>query len=387
MKTISIRVQKATDPHAWYAKHVGETFTVSIFEANRCPSQGIPEDVYWVRTSDTYNTLNYIRASDAEVLSDTRPMVVPEQEPVTVYSPIYSPPAPQCAPNFSGQRVVNAPQCVPARSPDIARIAEELYALLVPVRTYSEHLKSITAFLAREFAAKDAEIARLTTDRDSWMRQADDRVDDANEFGRKAEKLEAESNERLARAERAEAEMAEAKKSHDSERLLRVRYEKYFDRAIVERDQLRAEIAKLNSEYETVCTSEKGYEKEVAQLRAALGGEKVGGEWLSLVRLEEREERLAQADATITALRAEVGRLTASETKAHYEREDAKQSLELCRAQLAAAQEDGERLRWAIDHPERFARIARECVWTPFVELNNALWRERIDAARKEASQ
>lgn len=62
-----IRINKATDTSAWYNNRVGESFTVERFEQNRDPSQGIPEDVYWVRTGDAYNTLNYIRASDAEV--------------------------------------------------------------------------------------------------------------------------------------------------------------------------------------------------------------------------------------------------------------------------------------------------------------------------------
>lgn len=60
-----ITILKSTDPLAWYAKHVGQTFPVSRFEPNCDPSQGIPEDVYWVRTGDTYNTLNYVRRSDA----------------------------------------------------------------------------------------------------------------------------------------------------------------------------------------------------------------------------------------------------------------------------------------------------------------------------------
>jgi hypothetical protein len=65
---MNIRINKCTSPSAWYADRIGQTLNVERLEINRHPSQGIPEDVYWCRTGDTYNTLNYVRASDATVI-------------------------------------------------------------------------------------------------------------------------------------------------------------------------------------------------------------------------------------------------------------------------------------------------------------------------------
>lgn len=64
---MNIRIDKCTDPRAWYANRVGQILPVERFEKNRHPSQGqgIPEDVYWCREGGTYNAINYVRASDA----------------------------------------------------------------------------------------------------------------------------------------------------------------------------------------------------------------------------------------------------------------------------------------------------------------------------------
>jgi len=67
----TIRIEKCTSPSAWYAERIGQTLKIERHEINRSPSQGIPEDVYWCRTGDRCNTLNYVRASDATALSDT----------------------------------------------------------------------------------------------------------------------------------------------------------------------------------------------------------------------------------------------------------------------------------------------------------------------------
>jgi len=66
---MTIFIQKGTDHGAWYARWVGRTLPVEKFEVLRDPSQGIPEDVYWCREGGTYNCLNYVRASDAKVVS------------------------------------------------------------------------------------------------------------------------------------------------------------------------------------------------------------------------------------------------------------------------------------------------------------------------------
>jgi hypothetical protein len=63
-----IRINKVTDPHAWYAEHVGKVLPVERVEINRRPDQGIPEDVYWCREGGTYNAINYVRKSDATEL-------------------------------------------------------------------------------------------------------------------------------------------------------------------------------------------------------------------------------------------------------------------------------------------------------------------------------
>lgn len=58
-------------PHGeWYRDRIGQVFTVSRHEISRHSSQGIPEDVYWVREGGTYNALNYVRASDAVVMDE-----------------------------------------------------------------------------------------------------------------------------------------------------------------------------------------------------------------------------------------------------------------------------------------------------------------------------
>lgn len=62
---LSIRINKVTDPGAWYADRIGQVLPVEYYEINRRPDQGIPEDVYWCREGGTYNALNYVRMSDA----------------------------------------------------------------------------------------------------------------------------------------------------------------------------------------------------------------------------------------------------------------------------------------------------------------------------------
>lgn len=65
---MNIIINKCTSPSAWYANRIGQTIKVERLETNRHPSQGIPENVYWCRTGDHYNTLNYVRESDASAL-------------------------------------------------------------------------------------------------------------------------------------------------------------------------------------------------------------------------------------------------------------------------------------------------------------------------------
>jgi hypothetical protein len=47
---------------------------VERHEVNRRPDQGLPEDVFWCREGGTYNCINYVRVSDAEVLSNQADM-------------------------------------------------------------------------------------------------------------------------------------------------------------------------------------------------------------------------------------------------------------------------------------------------------------------------
>jgi hypothetical protein len=65
LKPLRIRINKATERGAWYARHIGQVLPVEIVEINRRPDQGIPEDVYWCREGGVYNPINYVRKSDA----------------------------------------------------------------------------------------------------------------------------------------------------------------------------------------------------------------------------------------------------------------------------------------------------------------------------------
>lgn len=69
---MNIRILKCTDRSAWYRDRVGQTLPVERHEINRHPSQGIPEDVFWCREGGTYNPINYVRASDAEVVANKK---------------------------------------------------------------------------------------------------------------------------------------------------------------------------------------------------------------------------------------------------------------------------------------------------------------------------
>ena len=62
-------------PHGdWYKNRIGETMSVKSLEINWHPSQGIPADVYWCRTGDACDTVNYVRRSDVTVVQNTRPL-------------------------------------------------------------------------------------------------------------------------------------------------------------------------------------------------------------------------------------------------------------------------------------------------------------------------
>ena len=65
---IKIRINKCSHVSAWYAGRVGTEIEVEKVEVMRHPYQGIPEDVYWVRTGDRWNTINYVLKSDATEL-------------------------------------------------------------------------------------------------------------------------------------------------------------------------------------------------------------------------------------------------------------------------------------------------------------------------------
>jgi len=81
---MNIRIDKCSDSLYWYANRIGETFPVQRHEINRRPDQGIPGDVYWCRTGDTYNTLNYVLCSDAtQVPECPAPSAVPIDDLIT----------------------------------------------------------------------------------------------------------------------------------------------------------------------------------------------------------------------------------------------------------------------------------------------------------------
>ncbi len=74
---MKIKINKATDHGAWYAKRIGQVLEVEHVEINRRPDQGIPEDVYWCRTGDEFNTLNYVRRSDATEILPRGVSIIP----------------------------------------------------------------------------------------------------------------------------------------------------------------------------------------------------------------------------------------------------------------------------------------------------------------------
>jgi len=50
------------------------TLPVEQVEIYRRPTQGIPEDVYWCREGGVFNPINYVRVSDATVITDSEPV-------------------------------------------------------------------------------------------------------------------------------------------------------------------------------------------------------------------------------------------------------------------------------------------------------------------------
>lgn len=62
---MKILIHKCPERDRWYFNRVREVFVVEHVELNKHPDQGIPDDVFWVRTGDAYNTLNYVLVSDA----------------------------------------------------------------------------------------------------------------------------------------------------------------------------------------------------------------------------------------------------------------------------------------------------------------------------------
>lgn len=66
---MTILITKCADALAWYADRVGKTMPVERIEINRRHDQGLPEDVYWCREGGVYNCINYVRASDATLIS------------------------------------------------------------------------------------------------------------------------------------------------------------------------------------------------------------------------------------------------------------------------------------------------------------------------------
>lgn len=66
---MQILILKSTSPSSWYANRIGEVLPVVRFEKNNHPAQGIPEDVFWCREGGEYNALNYVRKSDATLIT------------------------------------------------------------------------------------------------------------------------------------------------------------------------------------------------------------------------------------------------------------------------------------------------------------------------------
>lgn len=158
-----IKIVKCADPLAWYAKHIGDTFSVVRFEENQDPSQGIPEDVYWVRTGDAYNTLNYVRASDAKGCGEHLLDANARTQTLTG-----SEPAGPCS-LFAVPREPSAP------APEFSRAQVDfLIAERDRLRAEVERLRKLAEQQAALLKADDKQADQLITERDAAESAADE---------------------------------------------------------------------------------------------------------------------------------------------------------------------------------------------------------------------
>lgn len=223
----------------------------------------------------------------------------------------------------------------PQPSADVEKLAEECVRKCFEAElSYKEQVfldrkkNEVSAIIARAFAEKDAEIARLK-----------DKHKQSPEYLSMLQAM-LDMKARAERAERAEAELTGAKDhiaiaTHPE--LGWAVSEEEHSRVVAECTRLRAEVERLSAPRSTMRSPADI--KEIADLRAQLN---------ELQRINQADyteagwQRARELEAQLTALEA-------SERKAHYEREDARQALELCRTELAAAQEDKERLDWLTE--------------------------------------
>jgi DNA repair exonuclease SbcCD ATPase subunit len=355
-----------------------------------------------------------------------------------------------------------SPEQVVQPGADSRRIAKEITAYLRRQYDsgYTFDENTVAPILARAFAEKDAEIEHWKSTAENLNAEFARIKDEAKQHDARAEGC-------LVRAERAEAERDEwqlacANWSATIGPKLNAHSlaeaETNLNALLAERDQLRAEVERL-TKLHSECAAAMQWSKEtISDLRAQLADEANEVQRLTEMLTVERAQlaelqRINQADYTeagwqrareleaqlaaddmvpkavgdeLIQLRAQLTALEASERKAHYEREDARQALELCRtelaaaqdeieefknnnrymrghtagyeeakekyeSQLAAAQEDRERLDWLSN------RSSKVCAIGPVVGADErwvlgggenffgATLRQAIDAARKEA--
>ena len=58
---LKLKIKSSSDILYWYSKRIGEVFDIVRIER----IGGVVH--YWVKTSDVYNTLNFVLESDAEL--------------------------------------------------------------------------------------------------------------------------------------------------------------------------------------------------------------------------------------------------------------------------------------------------------------------------------
>lgn len=61
---MKIKVQKASNSFYWYAREISKEFEVQYITVEQ------KQKMFWVRSGDAYNTINFILESDAQITEE-----------------------------------------------------------------------------------------------------------------------------------------------------------------------------------------------------------------------------------------------------------------------------------------------------------------------------